>query len=110
LLAFAEREFELGEQQQDGATTKDHLMVLWKRTGVQPELLANQPPLPPAVSHVWYWFCEAHRDRLAVGQQLGRITGAIMQSTEWTLGVHMELWEKKAIRLLDDLYCKVRTL
>jgi len=103
-LLFAEREFILSEQQQDGATTRDHLKILWKNSGHQPELLATAPPLPQAAAHIWGWFCEARAD----APQGQRITAQVLQSIEWATGARFELWERQALRRLDQLFFKVK--
>lgn len=104
LLAFAEREFTLSAPQDDGATLRDHLLILEKRTGERHELMAEAPPMPKGGDHVWGMFCEA-RSETPSDQ---RVTAAAMQSIEWANGIRLELWERQIIRALDWLYFKVR--
>ena len=77
-----------------------------RQTKVVPEELADAPELPSIVEHVWQWFCELHAERLHPGQHPQRITAQSIKSLEWLYGIRLALWEKKAIKKLDNIFFK----
>lgn len=81
-------------------------MSLWRQTREQPELLAEAPELPPLAAHVWMWFCELANERENNGMGVSRITSRNMLDWCWASGNTLELWERRAIRAIDNAFMK----
>ncbi len=71
---------------------------------MQPERLANAPPLPEDGAHVWGWFNEMNNERGSDGMNIGRITARTMQDWCWATGNVLDLWERRAIRAIDIVW------
>ena len=95
----------LSKPQQDGATTREHLESLWRQSGVKPPEL-EAPPLPPLAAHIWAWFCDLSGERGNNGMGPSRLTARnIMDWCEFT-ATTLALWERRALRALDDAWIK----
>lgn len=80
----------------DGNPLRVHLEIIYKQTGVMPQLLADAPGLPQEAEHLWHYYCDLLRE-----SEGKRITASLVQNWQWFTGNALDLWERKAIRLLD---------
>jgi hypothetical protein len=71
-----------------------------------PAELANAPPLPEMAAHVWGYFWDLSRFRGSNGFGPNRITPTGIKDWCWLTGNKLELWETRAIALLDEAYLK----
>lgn len=55
-MAVAQWRFNYDAPGKDGCTARQHLERIWEQTGRKPALLEDEPPLHPAVEHIWSWF------------------------------------------------------
>lgn len=69
-------------------------------------MLKSAPECPPLAAHVWGWFLELNSERGSNGMEAGRITSQMMRDWCWATGNKLELWERKAIRRLDDVFMR----
>jgi len=101
LLLFAKSSFALGELQEDKATLRHHLEVVWRRTGKKPQQLQEAPELPESVAHIWSWYVELSRKRQAA---MSGVAPLLESEIGWFFanrGITPELWELDAINALD---------
>lgn len=98
----------LAEKQDDGNSLRVHLECVYAQTGFLPEQLAAQPSLPQLVSHIWVWFLDMCCDRVS-GMEAGRLTATIMKDWCWATGNELELWERKAIRQVDEAWFRTQS-
>lgn len=54
--------------------------------------------------HVWGWFLELHQERGSNGMEANRITSTAMKDWQWASGNMLELWERKAIKAIDNAW------
>jgi len=76
-------------------------MNLWRQSGEKPELLQQAVPIPTTGADVWGHFCQLSSERSE-----GRITSGMMRDYEWSEGITLELWQRKAIKRLDTVLMK----
>lgn len=83
-------------------------MSVWRQTGEEPEALRDAVQLPELTTYLWNWFCEMHLQRESGGMGPGRITSQTMIDWSWETGNTLDLWERKAIRAIDNVWFKTR--
>tara|TARA_R110000772_G_C13310282_1_gene440289 strand:+ start:22432 stop:22659 length:228 start_codon:yes stop_codon:yes gene_type:complete len=66
---------------------------------VLPELLETAPERPEMTDDVWSYFVGLSNERTE-----GRITSGMMHDYQWSEGVTIELWQRKAIKRLDKVF------
>jgi hypothetical protein len=108
LLTFAEFEFKLLQVVDGEKSLKDHLEQIEATTGVTPAELMNPVELPPELEHVWNWFIELSNSRPAGFSGLEPISFPLIESWMRTTGVAPTRFEVNTIRLIDDVYRKLR--
>lgn len=102
LVDWACEEFALQVRQQDGASLKDHLLA--GSPYELPERLAQQPPIPHTVVHVWNWFCQLDSARGSNGWGPSSLSYADIVAWGQVTGTAIEPWEVRAIFRLDAAY------
>lgn len=95
----------------DGATVRAHLEMAWKSTGfvTYKSELDNPETLPAGAERLWSWFLEmCHTERtFTSGFPLPLSSSSILAWCQLR-GVTMDLWEVRAIRLLDATWLRIR--
>lgn len=104
MLAYADSEFTLSEPQSDGIPLRAHLENIAKHSKELPEELANAVERPELIFYLWEWYCELSAERMRPGQMPSRISAESMKALEWYHCIKLEPWEKKALRMLDNLF------
>ena len=108
LVEFAVSEFKLGARQEDGQPLRVHLENLFRQKGVMPKLLEEAPDCPEMGEYLWDWFIEMHADRRSGVNGAERFSAADMLDWCWASGNTLELWERKALRLIDSAWIKAQ--
>jgi hypothetical protein len=103
-LAFARRQFELSQPQEDGQPLIAHLRFVQQKTGRVDEMIANAPPLPDGLQPLWGTFLELHDSRGSTGWGPMRITYADMDAFCRVTGAALKPWEIEVIRKTDGLW------
>jgi hypothetical protein len=76
-------------------------------TGRKPQQLQDAVECPPLAGHVWGWFIGLNNERGNNGMSASRITADNVKSWMWFNGIErLELWERKAITALDDVWMR----
>ena len=72
--------------------------------GRLPDELANAPPMPAEMAHVWRWFCELHASR--THGQFGAFPIGYGEIAAWAAltGVSPKPYEVTALRAIDDAF------
>lgn len=69
-----------------------------------PDELTNAVKCPPAAQHVWGWFLDIGQTRAAGGMGPSRISRLEIQAWEADEAVQLQVWERRAILLLDSAW------
>lgn len=103
-MAFARRQFELSQPQEDGQPLLAHLKVAERASGKVHAMISTAPPMPRGCSGLWSDFLELHTSRGSTGMGMARITFADLKAWQEVRGVKLDAWEIDQIRKLDDLW------
>ncbi len=99
----------LSEVQEDKLTLRQHLVSLWRQSGVCPALLEATPVIPVTVRHLWTVFLDLHESRQSDGFSIGKIRAADIKDWCWINGTELELWERKALSAIDKAWIKYKS-
>lgn len=83
---------------------RDHLIAVEKQTGITPKQLKDAVDLPLDSAYLWWYFVELHRYRDNNGMSLCRITPRNIKDWCWLTGNELDLWEKRAIMMIDNVF------
>jgi len=104
LLAAARTVFRLDAPHgKGGATVREHLEALERRTGERPKEL-DECEIPDGASHVWQWFLELNAARTGNGYGPNPITYSEIRAWMVLKGVAVRAFEVDLIRALDTAY------
>lgn len=84
----------------DGASLKDHLLLIHKTTGKKPKELDNLIELPPEFAKVWEDFINLSSSRQS-GFGISPLTYTEIKSYTELMGIELEPWEVNMIKLFD---------
>lgn len=76
--------------------------MIAKHSKELPQELEDEIQKPDIACYIWDWFCELSAERMRPTPQ--RITADMMKALEWYHDVKLEPWEKKALRMLDNVF------
>lgn len=102
--AFAADQFALNAPVDGGNSLREHLLVVYERTGRMPERLANVPALPVGCEQLWLDFSELHASRGSTGFGPARITFLDLYAWGQVNGATLSAWQLEAIRRADNAY------
>lgn len=103
-MMFARHQFELSKPAPDGASTREHLDLVFERTGEMPAILANAPECPTGTAQIWADFLELHSSRGSTGFGLMGITWRDIADWQTVRGVVLSQWDIEQIRALDVMW------
>ena len=63
---------------------------------------------PPTATYLWRHFVDLHRERGVGMAGPLRLTARNIIDWAWCAGVELELWERRALRALDDLWLEAQ--
>ena len=102
LTRYAENEFALSKTV-DEATVREHLLSVYRQTGVLPEQL--QPvDCPDEIGYLWEYFLSMHKRRTSNGYGANTIASAEMHSWAWLRGVTLLPFELDALDSVEAAY------
>lgn len=104
---YAREQFKLDRQRKDGTTPRQHLMKVWEMTGVEPKELSDLPPFPESAFLVWGYFQDLSQFRGSSGFGPNSLTPADILAWSQLSRNRLELWEIRAISMLDAAYLSV---
>lgn len=108
-VEYARFEFELSKRQKDGATLREHLMLVWERSGQMPKHLAERPDLPDVLEPLWADFLDLHVSRgVGMGGPLP-ISFTDIDAWQRVTGNRLEGWQLAMIRRADAAYLATRS-
>jgi hypothetical protein len=73
------------------------------QTGVVAKELRDQKSVPAETAHIWQWFSELSSTRTS-GMSINPIGWTEMKAFFDLFGIEPEMWEIRALRMLDDEY------
>jgi hypothetical protein len=103
-MMFARHQFELSKPAPDGVPTREHLDLVFERTGEMPALLAEAPECPTSAAQTWADFLELHSSRGSTGFGLMQITWRDIADWQTVRGVSLSQWDVEQIRALDTMW------
>lgn len=83
---------------------REHLFSVWDQSGVQPKQLAELPPLPGLLAHLWAYFIELHERRSRDANGPLRISWLEFEAWGRVTGRRLDRWERNAIFKIDDAW------
>jgi hypothetical protein len=95
--------FKMWRVHHDGATTREHLESIEKRTGQRPKEL-DEAEIPLEAAHVWAWFCDLHSARSSSGFGPNPISYSEIAAWGKLTGERVRRHEVKLLRQLDTLF------
>ena len=81
-----------------GATARQHLTIIWERTGVKPEQLSHDPP--EALFYLWVYFCQLDSKRTSNGFGANPLLHSEIEA--WCRMTHIELTTHE-LEIIDAL-------
>jgi len=90
----------LSETMPDGASLKDHLLLIHKNTGKKPKELENLIELPPEFTKVWEDFINLSSSRQS-GFGISPLSYTEIKNYGDLMGIEFEPWEVNMIKLFD---------
>jgi hypothetical protein len=102
-VAFASFQFELDELV-EGASVREHLLAVQRRTGVVPATLANAPPLPEGCETLWRDFIALRANAGSNGFGPARISFSEMDAYQRLGRFRLDAWEIDAIHRADSAF------
>jgi hypothetical protein len=103
-MMFARHQFELSKPASDGVLIREHLELVYERTGELPAELANAPQCPSSASQIWADFLELHTSRQSTGFGPAPITWRDMADWQTMREVKLSQWDIDQIRALDSMW------
>lgn len=103
-MMFARHQFELAKPAPDGVPTREHLELVYERTGELPEALANAPECPNGSAQLWADFLELHSMRGSNGFGASRITCRDIVDWQSVRGVRLSPWDVDQVMAMDLMW------
>lgn len=103
-MMFARHQFELSQPVTGGVSIREHLDLVYERTGVMPEGLANAPACPASTAQLWADFLELHSSRTSNGFGFSRISWNDLVAWQTIRGAPLTAWDVDQIRALDSMW------
>ena len=89
---------------ESGVSLRAHLQQVERATGRAPPELVGECALPPALAHVWEWFCELSNARPAGFYAVAPLSYEAMESWARLTGHRPTPAEVALLRRLDDAF------